>query len=238
MDRLRLVLVGVEGAINLGLIARLCENFDVEELVLVSPKASLEEAREYAVRASHRLDSALIVGSLGEALEGVALSICTSARSSAADALRTPVDPEEAVGIAGGVEGTVALVMGRESVGLTRAELSMCDLLATIPSSPRYPALNLANATAIFLYEFYKARGRRVEWRGDTRYIRLVEAYARALADLLVGDEKRREEVVVALRRMAARNLMYGKDVRLLLYLLSRACAFIEGCKVEISNQM
>ncbi len=239
MDKLRLVLVGTEGAVNLGMIARLADNFDVDELYLVSPKASLDEAREYAVRAAHRLDEAVIVQSLEEALEGASLRICTSGKSSERDPLRIPVTPRQAAEIASTTQGTVALVMGRESVGLTRRELGQCDLLSTIPASPRYPVLNLANATAIMLYEFYLARrpspGRA---KGDPRFIRLLEAYARALAGVLVTDPRKREDIVVAVRRLASKALVHEREIQLLLYLLSRACARIEGCMVEAPTNM
>ncbi|MEM4224812.1 MAG: TrmH family RNA methyltransferase, partial [Desulfurococcaceae archaeon] len=43
----RVVLVGVEGAVNLGVIARTCVNFGVKELYLVNPVASIEEALRY-----------------------------------------------------------------------------------------------------------------------------------------------------------------------------------------------
>ncbi|MCE4620362.1 MAG: rRNA methyltransferase [Desulfurococcales archaeon] len=234
MDKLRLVLVEVEGAINLGMIARLAENFEVDELYLVNPKASLEEAREYAVRAAHRLDSARIVSSLDEALRGASLSVCTSARSSERDPLRVAVPPRSAAELAAGIEGVVALVMGRESVGLTRRELEKCHILSSIPSSPRYPALNLANATAIYLYELYLARRGSPKSLGNVKYARLVEAYARALSRVLIGDEKRRNDVIVGLRRLAVLNLERERDVKLLLYLLSRACNRIEGCSVEV----
>ncbi len=238
MDRLRLVLVGVEGPVNLGMIARLCENFEVDELYLVSPRASIEEAREYAVRAAWRLDEAVIVESLDDALRGVTLSICTSARTGGS-ILREPVSSWEAADIASQAGGTVALVMGRESVGLTREELSRCSFLAHIPTSPRYPALNLANATAIMLYEMYRQRkmprtGEPVP--GDT--LRLVEAYASAVAEKLVGDRLKRRNTVLAVRRLASKSVAGRREVESLLYLLSRMCRRLEGCEEEVRRHL
>lgn len=238
MDRLRLVLVGVEGAVNLGMIARLCENFQVDELYIVEPKASLEEAKEYAVRAAGRLDEAVIVGSLMEALQGVSLSMCTSAISSSRDALRVPLHPRRAAELAARTSGRIALVMGRESVGLTRRELEQCDLLVNIPTSPRYRALNLANATAILLYEFYQARLAGGPSVAESRYVRLIERYVQMLSSILVSDPRRRRELVVSLRRLAARNVEYERDLRSLLYLLSRACSLLEGCEGEATAEM
>ena len=240
LDRLRLVLVGVEGAVNLGMIARLADNFAVDELFLVKPVASLEEALGYAARSADRLRSAVIVESLGEALSGVSLSICTSALASREDVLRMPVSPGEAALIASSTPGTVALVMGRESVGLTREEIRMCSLLATIEASPVYPVLNLANATAIMLYELYKVRGRphyEVE-SADPKLVVLVEAYARALAKQLISDERRVEEISLALRRIAAKSSMHRREVECLLALLSKACRRVGECRVEVPHNM
>ncbi len=239
LDTLRLVLVGVEGPVNLGMIARLCENFEVDELYLVNPVASIEEAREYAVRAAHRLDEAVVVDSLDNALRGTSISICTSAKTGR-EVLREPVPSWEAARIAVQAPGTVALVMGRESVGLTRQELSHCSLLAHILTSPRYKALNLANATAIMLYEIYKHRLKSAP-AGETvdeRLSRLVEAYTRALAASLVRDEYKRRDTVLAIRRLTAKNVASRREVEGLLYLLSRACRRIEGCEDEVRRYM
>jgi len=235
VDKLRLVLVETEGSVNLGMIARLCENFEVDELVLVRPKADLEEARRYAARAVHRLDEAKIVESLEDALSGSNLAVCTSSVHSTGKAVRIPVEARRAAALAAGAEGTVSLVMGRESVGLTRRELEACDLLATIPTSPRYPSMNLANATAVMLYEFYLARRKPSLARPASRKTRvLFEAYARALGELLVGDPEKRREISVAAKRLAAEAGVHEQELQLLLYLLSRACARLEGCRVEV----
>jgi len=238
LDRLRLVLVGVEGAVNLGMIARLADNFGVDELYLVNPKARIEEAREYAVKAVERLDNAVIVDSLSEALRNVSLSICTSAISSTSDPLRVSIEPRRAAIIASRVRGVVALVMGRESVGLTRRELEECMILSTIPSSRKYPSLNLANATAIYLYELYTSRMDEGPPHYNTRYVELVEAYSKALANILISDEKRRRDVVISMRRLALLNIEREKDVKQLVYLLSKACNLIEGCSVEVPPKM
>ncbi len=239
MDRLRLVLVGTEGSVNLGMIARLADNFEVDELYLVSPKASIEEAIRYAARAARRLGEAVIVGDISEALEGVSLSICTSALSSEEDTLRIPVAPWEAAEAAARTPGTVALVMGRESVGLTRREIAHCTLLSTIPASPGYPVLNLTNATAIYLYEIYKYRIGALSPPApglDPERLRLVEAYARALAPRLAPPD-RAEELVLTLRRIAAKPCVAAREAENLLYLLSRACRAL-GCSDEVSRHL
>ncbi|MCE4604204.1 MAG: rRNA methyltransferase [Aeropyrum sp.] len=239
MERLRLVVVGVEGAVNLGFLARLAENFDVDELHLVAPVASIEEARRYAARAAVRLDSAIITQSLDKALDGVSVSICTSSHMSVEDTLRIPLTPWEAAELAASAPGTVALVLGRESVGLTREELAKCNAYSSIPASPKYPSLNLSNAAAIYLYEIYRARGRGRVARepASQELLRLIEAYARALAGR-VAREERLEEVVVSVARLAAKSVASRREVENLLYLLARACRHVEGCSSEVPRYL
>lgn len=225
MDKLRLVLVGTEGAINLGMVARLSDNFEVDELYLVKPLASIEEAMEFAARSADRLKKAIIVESLESALEGVALSICTSSIASTEDVLRSPIEPRRAAEIAASLGGTVALVMGRESVGLTRSELRLCDLLSTIKASPSYPALNLANATAIMLYELFLSRGRGhySEDQPSPETLRLIEKYVLAIAELTIADAARREEAGLSVRHILSKARPSRVEAENLLLLLSRA---------------
>ncbi|WP_117354238.1 RNA methyltransferase [Acidilobus sp. 7A] len=226
--KLRLVAVGIEGPVNLGYIYRLSRNFDVDELYLVSPSASVTESLRWAARASDEAWEAVVVGNLKEALKGVELSICSSDEVSARDLLRTPITPEQAAELMSSRNGTVALVVGRESVGLTREELALCDLLCTIPASQKYTALNVSNATSIMLYEIYKARARAPPYEPpDAKTVRLAEAYARALTGRVGGDE---DEVGLAVRKVLSKAT--AAEARSLLSLLSKSCSSL-GCKEE-----
>lgn len=49
--------------------------------------------------------------------------------------------------------GDVALLFGPEANGLDRSALDRCHLIATVPTNPAYPALNLAQSVLLFLYE-------------------------------------------------------------------------------------
>ncbi len=91
--KIRVVLVGVEGPVNLGFIARTCVNFGVDELFLVNPRADLEEALIYSAKAKDFLRRAVIVDDLGKAIEDVDLSVATTAKGySRGDALRQSID--------------------------------------------------------------------------------------------------------------------------------------------------
>lgn len=49
--------------------------------------------------------------------------------------------------------GRAALVFGPEKHGLTRDDLSFCNVLVEIPTDPRQPSMNLGQAAAVCLYE-------------------------------------------------------------------------------------
>ena len=227
--RLRLVLVGVEGPINLGFIARLADNFDVDELYLVDPRADIEEARRFAAKASYRLDSAVIVNELEDALHDTTLSACTSAHYSRGDdVLRVSMTPwefaERAIS-----ERLVGIVMGRESTGLTRKELDKCDVLVTIPTSERYRSLNLSNATAIILYELFKARIS--SWKPreppDSDKIGLLYKYLELLASNAAPHKY--SDIVRAFRNILSRADVSREEVSALLYLASRLWRRVSG---------
>jgi 23S rRNA (guanosine2251-2'-O)-methyltransferase len=55
--------------------------------------------------------------------------------------------------------GPVALVMGREEKGLSRAVLERCDHVASLPMSGQVSSLNVSVAAGVCLYEIVRQRG-------------------------------------------------------------------------------
>ncbi|HET7826930.1 MAG TPA: TrmH family RNA methyltransferase, partial [Anaeromyxobacter sp.] len=53
--------------------------------------------------------------------------------------------------------GEVAVVFGEERRGLSDAELALCHAVCTIPTSPAYDSMNLAQAVAVVSYEIAAA---------------------------------------------------------------------------------
>ncbi len=54
--------------------------------------------------------------------------------------------------------GDCCLVMGSEGPGISRDTLAQCDELVSIPMPPQVDSLNVASASAIFLYEAVRQR--------------------------------------------------------------------------------
>ncbi len=149
-SRWRVVLVGPENPRNVGFVARAMLCFGVEELTVVGTpwKAPPPEAFQTGAAAPDLLNAARFTPDLSAALEGCADAVAFSRRPTA---LRQSefVLPHAPTGLGEG--GRVALVFGRESAGLTRAESALCPRLARIPCREGV-SLNLGQAVAVALF--------------------------------------------------------------------------------------
>jgi TrmH family RNA methyltransferase len=159
MVRLRVILAEPKYQGNVGAVARLCRNFEIEELALVNPPSLGEEAKERSMHAWEFLQQARVTESWREAVADLDFLVGTTAKVPPSDKrfLRNPVDARELPGKLEGREGLVGLAFGREDFGLLTGELEDCDLMVTIPTSHEYRSLNLSHAVAVVLYEFFEA---------------------------------------------------------------------------------
>lgn len=148
---------------NVGMVARALANFGPTEdgrwrLVLADllhPRV-WREARKTAVRAEEVLDGARVEPSLEAAVAGAVRVVGTTAREVEG---RPAVEPRACAEqlVREAQRGPVALVFGEEKRGLPNALLSRMDALATIPTAPSQPSLNLAQAATVFAYELRRA---------------------------------------------------------------------------------
>jgi tRNA (cytidine32/uridine32-2'-O)-methyltransferase len=138
----------------MGSVARAMKTMGLTNLWLVNPLVKPDsQAIALAAGASDVIGNAQIVDTLDDALAGCSLVVGTSARSRT---LPWPMlDPREcglkSVGEA--AQAPVALVFGRERVGLTNDELQKCHYHVAIAANPEYSSLNLAMAVQVIAYE-------------------------------------------------------------------------------------
>ncbi len=156
MSKPRIILVEPAGALNVGSVARVMKNMELEQLILVNPRCDRlsDEARQMAVRGVEILENALVVENLPAALAGCQRAIATTARSRT---LPTKLEsPRVALPwlLADKIES--ALIFGPEDRGLSNAELNYAQRFVCIPANREYPSLNLAQAVAICAYELYQ----------------------------------------------------------------------------------
>jgi TrmH family RNA methyltransferase len=136
---------------NLGTLLRSCDAFDAHGLVLTSRSADPFDPK--AVRAS--------TGSVFTVPIATVDSV-----ASAAETLRVDPPPVRIIGLdeAGtpldqvDLDGTLAVVAGSETRGLTRRAREACDEIAAIPMQGSVSSLNVAVATSIVLHEIRRRR--------------------------------------------------------------------------------
>ena len=162
MAEFRVVLVEPSFEESIGFVARAMKNFGLSNLHLVNPKTVLgPSGRMRGGHAQDVLDSIVEHSSLQDALEGLHLSIGTTADRSytASNLVRKPMTPRALGHVLRKQSGSVGIVFGREGTGLTNVELGHCDATLTIPAVSEYQTLNLSHAAAIVFYELHVAAG-------------------------------------------------------------------------------
>lgn len=211
MPRLRIVLVGPKFEGNVGAVARSMANFGIDDLYLVDPACGIgDEARSRAKHGNGVLDRAVTVSSIDEAVEDCFLVAGTSGIVAMGDGnyTRVPVPIGDFAQHCRGYRGNVALLFGREDIGLYQSELNRCDLLITIPTGKECPVLNLSHAATLVMYEFFKegSVSRRPEPADRDEKERMFDFFNELLT-AIDYPENRREITAVMFRRMMGRSI-------------------------------
>lgn len=154
LRNIRIVLVETSHTGNMGSVARAMKTMGLTNLYLVNPLLKPDsQAISLAAGASDLIGNATIVDNLDDAIAGCSLVVGTSARSRS---LPWPMLDARQCGVKSvqeAIQAPVALVFGRERIGLTNDELQKCHYHVAIPANPDYSSLNLAMAVQIIAYE-------------------------------------------------------------------------------------
>ena len=162
---LKVILVEPNGPLNVGSVARLCSNFEVEELRIVSPKCNIFslEAKKMALKGQKYLDNCKIFDDLENAIFDCDLVIASCGRI---DVSKDSVyeSSEEIFNwiLSFKKIKNLAIIFGREDRGLTNNELLLANKIFNIPTSKSNPSLNLSHAVSIALYELNKSSQKRI----------------------------------------------------------------------------
>jgi len=233
LARVRFVLVETTHPGNIGAVARAMKTMGLSRIDLVRPRHFPNaEALALASGADDLLAAARIHEDLTSALAGCRLAVGSSARlRTVAWPLLSPADCAERL-LAEAAAGEVALVLGRESSGLSNEELARCQYLVNIPTDPQFSSLNLAAAAQVFAYEIRRAwlGGRSEQPVEGPRELATAEAMegfydhlARALADLGYSDPEQSHKLMRRLRRLFHRARPDWVELNILRGILSAA---------------
>ncbi|MGQ0456953.1 MAG: RNA methyltransferase [Hyphomicrobium sp.] len=153
------ILMEPQLADNIGMVARACANFGLDDLRLVSPRDGWpnEKARIAASGANYIIDNAKAFSSLDESIADLTWLAATTARQRD---LRKPVmTPEQAIAEMRtriGKGQRCGILFGRERNGLETSEVANADALVMIPVNSRFASLNLAQAVLLLGYEWMR----------------------------------------------------------------------------------
>jgi tRNA/rRNA methyltransferase len=137
-------------------------NMGVRDLMLINPIANPldPQALQMSTHGEPILRSAGIAATLDEAVADCALVVGTSARVGGLFRRQSVGPPDAILPTVADIlhrGQSAALVFGPEPSGLDNETIARCHHLIHIPTADDYPALNLAQAVAICLYELRKA---------------------------------------------------------------------------------
>jgi tRNA/rRNA methyltransferase len=198
------------------------------QLVLVNPRfadaARQEEAIAFASGAQDVLESARVVASIEDALEGCNLAAALSARLRE---FSPPVVTPRALAqqLATDASLDAALVFGSERYGLPNEVVEKCNVLINIPANPAYSSLNLAQAVQVLAYECRLAASEAVQpavagFQGVAASVAQIEGmYAhleQALVEIGFLDPDNPKKLMPRLRRLFSRTGLETEEVNIL----------------------
>ena len=152
---IKIILVEPNGPINVGSIARLCSNFKVDQLRIVSPRCDIHslEAKKMALKGFSYIQDSKIFNTLIDAISDCELTLASCGRIELSESRKIPLE-----NISKWVKkfkniNNLAIIFGREDRGLTKKELLMAQKIFNIQTDLNCPSLNLSHAVSIVLYE-------------------------------------------------------------------------------------
>jgi len=152
------VFVEPESPGNIGFMARTMKNFGFSNLVLINPGPIENETYYHAMHARDIINRRQSCNSLEEfaKVEQIDFMVgTTGVPGGSHNVPRIAVTPEQ-LADSMNINGKIALIFGREGDGLTNKELTLCDLVVSIPTHESYPIMNVSHAAAILFYEIFK----------------------------------------------------------------------------------
>jgi tRNA/rRNA methyltransferase len=173
---------------NIGATARAMKNFGLSDLRIVSPRDGWPNAKahEMSAQADDIIENAKIFNDTESAIADLNLLFATASKSRdmakqvitpsdmadiinslpdnvilsdhlGAEGSHLKKDPSATLGMTCGLK--IGILFGQESSGLDNEDISHCNYLISIPVSPEYDSLNLAQAVCIIGYELFKLKG-------------------------------------------------------------------------------
>lgn len=219
---------------NIGAVARAMANFGFENLIIINPKCSIDdEALKLAKHAGSIIKKAQITDK--KVLNKFDYKIATTSQlGTDFNLTRTPISPEQLAEILkvklnskSKKEVNVALIFGREGEGLHNDEIEACDFVVAIPTSKKYPTMNLSHSIAIVLYELSKKLlkeniSSHIAPISDAEKIQIMKMFEKILSKLQFRTEQKKETQRKVWKRMISKSFLSKREAYALMGLLRK----------------
>lgn len=222
-----IVLVGTTHPGNIGAAARAMKTMGQQWLRLVRPRHfPSAEALARAAGADDVLTRARVYASLEAAVADCSVVVAVSARWRS---LSLPVySPRQFAGRC--AAGRTAILFGRESSGLSNAEMQHCNCCVQIPGNPQYRSLNLAAAVQLVCYELWLQQadqgsahpvGKAVPLASQADMERFYQHLLEVMVDSGFHDPERPRRLMARMRRLFNRAQLDSNEINILRGLLA-----------------
>ncbi len=242
VNKINIVLLEPSHPGNIGAVARAIKTMGIENLVLVNPKTFPDkQANVRATGALDVLEQATVCSTLKEAINQCTFVVGTSSRERG---LSCPdITPRE-LGKRVWQEvqhGSVAIVFGRESSGLSNEELDFCQYATTIPTNWEFSSLNIASAVQVISYEIFMAKLEHApspaDSVGEIATSSELEYFFEHLQEVLLQieflDPKQPKLLMRRLRHLYGRTHLTQVEVNILRGILSATQRLMHSSPVE-----
>ena len=223
------VLVEPSKSGNLGAVCRSMKNFGLNELVLVNPKCNKNslEARKRAKHARDVLKKAKVVKQFSY-IDKFDYKVGTTSKiGKDYNITRVPVTASVFSNKFGKSKKKVALVFGREGKGLYNSELEKCDFVVAIPTSKKYPTINLAHSCTVLFYELFLASGMdsissHIAEAGGAEFKQIMRLLDTSMKKMKFQNKDKKETQRKVWRRMITKSNMSKREAYALMGFLRK----------------
>ena len=157
LDRIEIILCDTQDGANIGSVCRAMKTMGLTHLTLVTDRIYDEDrVRTLALHAYDLYENRKEFTDIREALSDSILSVAATRRVGKGRKT-SRVNPQELANHINTLgPGKVSVVFGCESNGLSDDQVKACSMVVTIPTSDKFPSLNLSQAVQIISYSLYQ----------------------------------------------------------------------------------
>lgn len=240
--KINIITVDTQTSGNIGAIARLCANFQVDKLIVVKPQCRINDKEVYkrAVDGKQYIDNIIKLEKLEDVRQYCDYLIALTGVVAKSSSIRNPLPIFEiADKLSQFDNGSIGLVLGPENVGLSNEQLKTCDISATIPllsDEKSNRILNISHAASIALYELnrnkiisadnQKQSGKTLMNSSEKKYI--MEYYDKITSHTILSGKIQEDDSRILFNSIISRALLNNKDGHLLMGIMRAILHAIE----------